>query len=172
MQYSIVNNYQTSNTEAVSTTNARETKNIEIKFLLGYTNRDIDGKVYPTDYDPDTDVTNGKTPMIVHPAFTYDEMPLNGIWVAKFEASGTKTVDVDGVSTEVPVGNHTGGTTLVNAETTTPVKRWVLKVKQAREDIIHLQEADMNTILNLEFFLAQLEMYMEYMIWQEELGKE
>ena len=113
--YSIVNNYQTSNTEAVSTTNARETKNIEIKFLVGQTNRDIDGKTYPTNYDPETEVTNGKTPMIVHPAFYYDEMPITGIWVAKFEASGTN-------SSGKAVGNHENGTTLIQPETTTPVK--------------------------------------------------
>ena len=59
-------------------------KNIEINFLKGNTNQDKDGKEYTTNESVDT-----KTTAIVHPAFSLGGGQLSGIWVAKFEASGT-----------------------------------------------------------------------------------
>lgn len=59
-------------------------KNIEVNFLKGNTNKDKDGKEYTTNESIDT-----KTTPIVHPAFNLAGGQLSGIWVAKFEASGT-----------------------------------------------------------------------------------
>ncbi|MFQ8661604.1 MAG: hypothetical protein ACLR9X_05855 [Clostridia bacterium] len=59
-------------------------KNIEVNFLKGNTNRDKNGKEYTTNESLDT-----KTIAIVHPAFSLGGGQLSGIWVAKFEASGT-----------------------------------------------------------------------------------
>lgn len=59
-------------------------KNIEVNFLKGNTNRDKNGKEYTTNESVDT-----KTTAIVHPAFSLGGGQLSGIWVAKFEASGT-----------------------------------------------------------------------------------
>ena len=59
-------------------------KNIEANFLKGNTNRDKNGKEYTTNESVDT-----KTTAIVHPAFSLGGGQLSGIWVAKFEASGT-----------------------------------------------------------------------------------
>ncbi len=59
-------------------------KNIEVNFLKGNTNKDKEGKEYATSESVDT-----KTTAIVHPAFNLGGKQLSGIWVAKFEASGT-----------------------------------------------------------------------------------
>ena len=59
-------------------------KNIEVNFLKGNTNRDKNGKEYTTNESLDT-----KTIAIVHPAFHLGGGQLSGIWVAKFEQSGT-----------------------------------------------------------------------------------
>ena len=60
-------------------------KNIDVSFLMGNTNKDKDGNEYQTESaNVDTKVTK-----IVHPAFTLGNRELTGIWVAKFEASGT-----------------------------------------------------------------------------------
>ena len=59
-------------------------KNIEVNFLKGNTNQDKDGKEYTEDERTDT-----KTTPIVHPAFRLAGGQLSGIWVSKFEASGT-----------------------------------------------------------------------------------
>ena len=59
-------------------------KNIEVNFLKGNTNQGKDGKEYTEDENVDT-----KTTAIVHPAFRLGGGQLSGIWVAKFEASGT-----------------------------------------------------------------------------------
>ena len=59
-------------------------KNIEVNFLKGNTNQDKNGKEYTEDENVDT-----KTTAIVHPAFRLGGGKLSGIWVAKFEASGT-----------------------------------------------------------------------------------
>ncbi len=59
-------------------------KNIEVNFLKGNTNQDKDGKEYTEDESADT-----KTTPIVHPAFRLAGGQLSGIWVSKFEASGT-----------------------------------------------------------------------------------
>ena len=62
------------------------TQNItNVKFLQGRTNSD-GTTVYPTDYDQVVS-TGQPTPMIVHPAFTFGDSQLPGIWSAKFEAS-------------------------------------------------------------------------------------
>ena len=59
-------------------------KNIEVNFLKGTTNKDKNDKEYTTDQNVDT-----KTTAIVHPAFNLGGKELSGIWVSKFEASGT-----------------------------------------------------------------------------------
>ena len=59
-------------------------KNIEVNFLKGNTNKDKNNKEYTEDESTDT-----KTTAIVHPAFSLGGGQLSGIWVAKFEASGT-----------------------------------------------------------------------------------
>ena len=59
-------------------------KNIEINFLKGNTNKDKNNKEYTTNENVDT-----KTTAIVHPAFNLGGEQLSGIWVSKFEASGT-----------------------------------------------------------------------------------
>ena len=64
---------------------------IDVTFLVGNTNRDVNNTTYKTDYDAKTEVQDGKTPMIVHPGFRIGNSELTGIWVAKFESSGTNT---------------------------------------------------------------------------------
>ena len=59
-------------------------KNIEVNFLKGNTNKDKNNKEYTINESADT-----KTTAIVHPAFSLGGGQLSGIWVAKFEASGT-----------------------------------------------------------------------------------
>ena len=63
---------------------ANKTKgSIDITFLRGNTNKDIDGNVYEKDSSSvDTSATS-----IVHPGFTIGNKELTGLWVAKFEAS-------------------------------------------------------------------------------------
>ncbi len=59
-------------------------KIIEVNFLKGNTNKDKNNKEYTTNENVDT-----KTTAIVHPAFNLGGEQLSGIWVSKFEASGT-----------------------------------------------------------------------------------
>ena len=59
-------------------------RNIEVNFLKGNTNKDKNNKEYTINESVDT-----KTTAIVHPAFSLGGGQLSGIWVAKFEASGT-----------------------------------------------------------------------------------
>ena len=60
-------------------------KSIDVSFLMGNTNKDKDGNEYQTE----SASVDTKTTKIVHPAFTLGNRELTGIWVAKFEASGT-----------------------------------------------------------------------------------
>ena len=61
------------------------TNSIEVTFLAGNTNKDGAGTEYAKESaEVDTTVTK-----IVHPGFTLGSRELRGIWVAKFEASGT-----------------------------------------------------------------------------------
>ena len=62
---------------------------INIKFLGGATNTPADGSTLPDDY-------------IVHPAFTFGDKQLSGIWVAKYEASSETPNITDG-------SGYTGG---------------------------------------------------------------
>ena len=66
---------------------------IDVKFLKGTTNQDKLGKVYPKDYDSFSVNKGSATPMIVHPAFTFGSVEVPGIWVTKFEVSGSADVD-------------------------------------------------------------------------------
>ena len=59
-------------------------KDIEVVFLKGNTDEGVDGKKYSEDESKDT-----KQEAIVHPAFKFGDGNLTGIWVAKFESSGT-----------------------------------------------------------------------------------
>ena len=115
--YSIKDGYQTANTETPSATNSNSNKRIDVKFLVKTTNRDKDNTTYKTDYDARTEVQNGITPMIVHPGFRIGNRELPGIWMAKFDASGTTTALVDGETKTVPVGN---GTSSSNAQQYAP----------------------------------------------------
>ena len=64
------------------------TQNItNVEFLKGTTNEGTSGNTYQKDYDEDSIAQGDQTPMIVHPSFTFGEKELEGIWVAKFEAS-------------------------------------------------------------------------------------
>ena len=87
-------------------------KNIEISFLKGNTNQDKDGKEYTKDENTDT-----KTTAIVHPAFRLGGGELSGIWVAKFEASGTNK---DGQA--VGNGSSTSGAEQYKPDETTIAK--------------------------------------------------
>ncbi len=70
------------------------TQTVDIKFLMGTTNKLADGSDLPSGY-------------IVHPAFTFGDKELTGIWVAKFEASSSdpNKVTDDGLF----AGYKTGG---------------------------------------------------------------
>ncbi len=97
--------YKTSDEETPTQTNEKKkegTERIDITFIKGNTNVGIDGTVYPRNYDESKLEAGDKTPKIVHPAFTFGDEELTGIWVAKFEASGTTE---DGTA----VGNAEGG---------------------------------------------------------------
>ncbi len=64
------------------------TQNItKVEFIKGTGNRGFNGTTYETSYDEEKVTVGEPTPMIVHPAFTFGEKSLSGIWVAKFEAS-------------------------------------------------------------------------------------
>ena len=60
-------------------------KEINVTFLAGNTNQDVDGN----SYGKATASVNTSTTKVVHPGFTLGQRELTGIWVAKFEASGT-----------------------------------------------------------------------------------
>ena len=88
--YQITKGYQQGNT-------ATE-KEISVTFLAGNTNQDVDGN----SYGKATASVNTSTTKVVHPGFTLGERELTGIWVAKFEASGTN-------ASGKAVGNGTSG---------------------------------------------------------------
>ncbi len=128
--YSIREGTKTSNEETPSQTNSKA-KKISITFLKGTSNIGTDGVNYGARTDSETGIevtknTDGTynydlskvsagepTPKIVHPAFTFGEKQLTGIWVAKFEASGLTNGD-----TGEAVGNYKEGTTLITADET------------------------------------------------------
>ena len=61
--------------------------NIEIVFL-DTENKDKDGDDYSEKIEyPDASTGSGMTDYVVHPAFNWDEEPLAGFWVGKFETS-------------------------------------------------------------------------------------
>ena len=59
-------------------------KKIDITFVKGNTNEGVNGEIFTTDESVDTTSTK-----LVHPGFNFGGTALTGIWVAKFEASGT-----------------------------------------------------------------------------------
>ena len=64
--------------------------NIEIKFLIGTTNKAADGSVVETSgYNFGTKDTS--THYFLHPAFTFGNDEIPGFWVAKFEPSGSSS---------------------------------------------------------------------------------
>ena len=89
--YSITSGYQQGN---------GATGSIDITFLKGNTNIGTDGNTYETNYDESKLNPGDTTPKIVHPGFTLGNSQITGMWVAKFEASGTTS---DGTA----VGNST-----------------------------------------------------------------
>ena len=64
---------------------------IDVTFLKGTTNTGSDGVDYATDYDESQLQPGDTTPAIVHPVFSQGGKELTGIWIAKFEASGTNS---------------------------------------------------------------------------------
>ena len=82
--YSITQGYK----QVMDETKNETTGKIEVKFLVGSTNSDKNNTVYKKDYDATTLNAGDVTPMIVHPAFTFGNKELTGIWIAKFETSG------------------------------------------------------------------------------------
>ena len=82
--------YKTSDTLAEDAEASNE--KVDISFLVGTTNTSKDAANTYTSYEEDYDASlltaGDATPKIVHPAFTFGETKLTGIWVAKFEASG------------------------------------------------------------------------------------
>lgn len=76
--------------------NSQTTKGtIDVTFLNRNTNKTYNGK----EFQKETEGVNTSQTPIVHPAFTLGDKELEGIWVAKFEASGTN-------SSGVAVGNR------------------------------------------------------------------
>ena len=61
-----------------------EKQKMNVTFVKGNTNEGINGETFTTDESVDT-----KTTKLVHPGFNLGGTALTGIWVAKFEASGT-----------------------------------------------------------------------------------
>ncbi|MFR2207932.1 MAG: hypothetical protein ACLS59_10375, partial [Clostridia bacterium] len=59
-------------------------KKMNVTFVKGNTNEGVNGETFTTDESVDT-----KTTKLVHPGFNLGGTALTGIWVAKFEASGT-----------------------------------------------------------------------------------
>ena len=116
--YSITNGYKLGSKEL--------TGKIDITFLKGNTNTGIDNINYPTDYNQSELQAGDVTPKIVHSAFSQNGKELRGIWVAKFEASGT---DISGEA----VGNRKNGTVLIEPDETTYVK--ILPSKISWRDI-------------------------------------
>ncbi len=104
------------------------TGKIDVTFLKGNTNTGSDGKTYATDYDESKLNAGDVTPKIVHPGFTLGNSQITGIWVAKYEASGTTS---DGTA----VGNSDGSGTYnpVKPDDTTYVK--ILPSKISWRDI-------------------------------------
>ena len=89
---------------------------IDVTFLKGNTNIGSDNVEYETDYDESTLNPGDETPKIVHSGFRMGNKELNGIWVAKFEASGT---NAEGVA----VGNRSASSsTAAKADGSTYVK--------------------------------------------------
>ena len=104
------------------------TGSIDVTFLKGNTNIGADGKTYEADYDETKLSAGNKTPKIVHPGFTIGNSQLAGLWVAKFEASGT-------TSNGTAVGNADGSSTYnpVKPDSTSYVK--ILPSKISWRDI-------------------------------------
>ena len=88
-------------------------KEISVTFLAGNTNQDKDGN----SYGKATASVNTSTAKIVHPGFTLGESELTGIWVAKFEASGT-----DGSGNAVGNGSSSSSNQVNEPDETTTVK--------------------------------------------------
>lgn len=62
----------------------KDNQKMNVTFIKGNTNEGTNGEVYTTDEGVDTTSTK-----LVHPGFNFGGTALTGIWVAKFEASGT-----------------------------------------------------------------------------------
>ena len=69
---------------AYTITNTNTEHKINVTFVKGNTNEGVNGEIFTTDESVDTTSTK-----LVHPGFNLGGSPLTGIWVAKFEASGT-----------------------------------------------------------------------------------
>ena len=69
---------------AYTISNSNNEHKINVTFVKGNTNEGVDGREFTTDESVDTTKTE-----LVHPGFNLGGSALTGIWVAKFEASGT-----------------------------------------------------------------------------------
>ena len=146
-------------------------KDIGITFLAGNTNEDKDGKIY----EKANASSNTKTTKVVHPAFTLGQRELNGIWVAKFEASG---VNKDGVA----VGNVSAeSNSAVAPDPTTTVKvlpnviSWIhitvgesqkrcMEMSSTNKDVYGLDYANSHLMKNNEWGAVA------YLAYSKELG--
>lgn len=99
----------------------KSNQKLDITFLVGNSNIAEQTNEtyikYPTDYDASEVSVGEKTPKIVHPAFTFGDDDLTGIWVAKFEASGSTNTPSD-FSTYPGNAAETSNTTPTITETT------------------------------------------------------
>ncbi|MDD3304449.1 MAG: hypothetical protein PHP54_06010 [Clostridia bacterium] len=90
-----------------------EAGTIEIKFLKGNTNEFWDGSGYAeTDSSKITYSEIGvQSDFLVHPGFMFDNIPLTGFWVAKFEASSAQ-----GNGNSLATDNHLNTKTIQSIE--------------------------------------------------------
>ena len=95
--------------------NSQTTKGtIDVTFLNRNTNKTYNGK----EFQKETEGVNTSETPIVHPAFTLGDKELDGIWVAKFEASGTNSSGVAVGNRNNEDGTGTGVLGTVEPETT------------------------------------------------------
>ena len=123
--YSITDGYK----EIMDGTTEETTAKIDIKFLVGETNKDLEGVEYPTDYDATKLNAGDVTPMIVHPAFKLGDKELTGIWVAKFEASGVNDLTKTDINVAENWTNYVGNRSATSSTPVAVTDNTVLTIK-------------------------------------------
>ena len=186
--YSITNGYR----EVMDESTPETTGKIDIKFLVEDTNKDKEGNSYSKDYDA-TKLNEGDvTPMIVHPAFTFGDEELTGIWVAKFEASGVNDITKTDVSiaenwsnyvgnrdgtSEVPVAEATINT-ILTVKPSVPSWRDIItgdaqyfSMEMSKPDNVYgLNNVDSHLIKNIEWGAVAYLCYSDYGVIPKENG--